>query len=83
MGTKQEPGAFDAHEKALPDEPTFTLLARDWGAPHMVRQWAYQRLREISSGERPESEIAQVDSAISVANEMVRWRRDNDGKWRK
>ena len=33
MATKTKPGAFDCYSKAEPDEPVFTLLARDPSAP--------------------------------------------------
>lgn len=40
MGTKNNPGEFDCHSKAHPDEPTFTLLGRDPLASHIVLLWA-------------------------------------------
>ncbi len=40
MGTKNRPGEFDGYQKAEPDEPMFTLLARDPLAPILVRLWA-------------------------------------------
>jgi hypothetical protein len=43
MGTKNDPGQFDCHAAAEPDEPLFTLLARDPLAPHLVRMWAKAR----------------------------------------
>jgi hypothetical protein len=39
VGTKERPGKFDCYEKAEPDEPYFTLLARDWSAPYLVKAW--------------------------------------------
>lgn len=36
MNTLEEPGPYDALEKALPEEPLFTLLARDFAAPAPV-----------------------------------------------
>lgn len=39
MGSKLEPGAFDAWEKAGEDEPLFVLLARDPLAPAVVEAW--------------------------------------------
>lgn len=47
MGTKLNPGKFDCHAKALPDEPIFTLLARDRSAPFIIRNWAVLRHAEI------------------------------------
>ena len=43
MGTKNNPGRFDCHAKADPDEPIFTLRANDPLAPHVVRLWAFLR----------------------------------------
>lgn len=39
MGTKNDPGKYDCHTKAHPDEPMFTLLGRDPTAYHLVRIW--------------------------------------------
>ena len=82
MGTKQDPGAFDCHDNALPDEPMFTLLARDRSAPHMVRQWAYERQRKIAVGEAPAEDQAKVDEAQRCAADMEIWRATHDGAWR-
>lgn len=43
MGSKNNPGKFDCYEAAHPDEPLFTLLARDPAAPGMLRIWAALR----------------------------------------
>jgi len=43
MGTKNNPGQFDCHAKAHPDEPLFTLLARDPAAAALVMMWAHHR----------------------------------------
>jgi hypothetical protein len=43
MGTKLNPGKFDCYENAEPDEPLFTLLARDPLAPGLVQIWAMLR----------------------------------------
>jgi hypothetical protein len=77
MGTKNNPSAFDCYNVAEPDEPLFTLLARDQSAPGMVRQWAYERAREIYAGTKPESDRAMVDEARAVALQMERWRLDH------
>jgi len=82
MGTKQLPAPFDAYDKALPDEPMFTLLARDNSAPDMVRQWAYEREREIAQGRRPVTDAVMVAEARRCANAMTLWRRENFGAWR-
>lgn len=41
MGTKQE--GCPCYAAAMPDEPLFTLLARDLQAPALVRSWANGR----------------------------------------
>ena len=43
MGTKNNPGKFDCYDAAEPDEPMFTLLARDRLAAHLVSIWAKLR----------------------------------------
>lgn len=82
MGTKQLPGVFDCYDKALPDEPMFTLLARDDSAPDMVRQWAYEREREVAQGRRSPADLAMVAEARRCANAMALWRGENFGAWR-
>lgn len=67
MGSKNNPGAYDAYRKAHPDEPMFTLLGRDPDAPMLVRLWASIRAR---SGEVPE----KVTEALHCANDMEAWR---------
>lgn len=66
MGTKQNPGAYDCHQAAEPDEPLFTLLGRDKHAPTLI--WLWATLRELD-GEDP----AKVDEARSCAVEMMAW----------
>jgi len=83
MGTKDNPGEFDCHAKALPNEETFTLLARDPSAPALVRLWAGIRHMEVDSGKRPESDRKMVDEAQECAERMELWRLANDGAWRK
>lgn len=63
MGTKNNPGKFDCHANAEPDEPYFTLLGRDKHAPALVDEWA--RLRE-AEGEDP----AKVAEARGCAAAM-------------
>lgn len=77
MGTKLNPGAFDCHDKAEPDEPHFTVLARDRQAPELVRNWAWQRAEMIKHGVKPESDRAQVLEALQVANAMEVWHQNN------
>lgn len=83
MATKQNPGPSNCYDAALPDEPMFTLLARDPSAPHVVRQWAYERERAIARGEKSESDAVKVIEARAVADAMQKWRAENDGTWRR
>lgn len=71
MGTKNNPGAYDCHAKAEPDEPLFTLLGRDIHAPVMVRLWADHR--EVA-GEDPKV----VAEARKLAQEMVDYRYERE-----
>lgn len=82
MGTKNNPGPNDCYARAMPDEPVFTLLARDPSAPGFIRAWAERRALEINIAHRPHSDRALVDEAMKCADEMEQWRVDNDGKWR-
>jgi hypothetical protein len=82
MGTKLNPGKFDCYANALPDEPMFTLLARDPYAPWLLEEWAGERETQIENGRRPASDIAMVVEARQCAENMREWRRENDGKWR-
>lgn len=75
MGTKQEPGEYDCHAMAKPDEPLFTLLARDSDAASIVKLWAFLRMQQIELGIRPESDRAQVSEAMRCATDMEIWHR--------
>jgi len=68
MGTKNNPGKYDCYEKADPDEPMFTLLARDANAPALVRQWADIRSQMHGDDEK-------VAEALQCADNMEIWRR--------
>jgi hypothetical protein len=83
MGTKQNPGAFDCHAKALPDEPQFTLLARDPDFSRLVRKWARRREADVLCGLRPVDDLGMVTEARRTADAGRRWRVANDGLWRK
>lgn len=82
MGTKNNPGAYDCYANALPDEPMFILLGRDPSAPTLVAEWANEREEAIVLGHRPQSDMAMVEEARECARNMLRWRAENDGKWR-
>lgn len=60
----------DCYLKALPDEPTFTLLGRDPDAPATVRRWA--ELRKSTEGITP-----KVLGAYQIAEDMERWAEAN------
>lgn len=83
MGTKANPARYDCYTNALPDEPMFILLGRDPDAPFLVSEWAGRREHQINISNRPESDRAMVEEARQCAEAMRRWRRENDGKWRK
>lgn len=76
MGTKERPGTFDCYDAAEPDEPMFTLLARDESAPELVEGWAIRRYRRLL--ERPPlmaRDLRKVAEALQCANNMRRWKR--------
>lgn len=90
MGTKNEPGEFDCHAKAEPDEPRFTLLARDPLAPHLVRLWAAARRGDLYGGLTLLSDLfmaqgfplvdeAKESEADTCADEMGDWRDEHNG----
>lgn len=73
MGSKNNPGAHDCYGAALPDEPMFTLLARDASAPDLIRQWASRRAIGCDSTE----ESAKINEAMVCASAMELWRVEN------
>lgn len=82
MGTKQHPAPNDCYARALPDEPMFTLLARDPMAPDLIDDWADRRVFDIQCGRRSIDDAAMVAEARQCAVAMREWRTANDGKWR-
>lgn len=87
MGTKNNPDEFDCYRKALPDEPMFTLLARDRHAPDSVDKWADNRELEIRRGyggdkNKLADELHQLALARQCAGAMRAWRRQNMGVWK-
>lgn len=82
MGTKNNPGTFDCYQRALPDEPMFTILARDPDFQDFVSSWARRRQMAIDCGDRPVDDQAAVDEAYRCAEDGARWRRENNGRWR-
>jgi hypothetical protein len=83
MGSKTNPGKFDCHANALPDEPMFVLLARDPDFAELVLMWADKRQSAVRCGERPDTDTALVAEARQCALNGARWRKENLGKWRK
>lgn len=83
MGTRDNPGEFDCHGRALPDEPLFTVLARDIDYAAVVCEWAYRRLHRIARGEAPFSDVRKVIEALESADHGTDWRAANLGKWRR
>lgn len=81
MGTKANPGEFDGYGRALPDEPMFTLLARDPRAASLVDAWAKWCVDAINEGERPDIDVAKADDARRIAQAMRDWREANEGAW--
>lgn len=92
MSTIEEPGAYDALEKALPGETMFPILARDPCGPATITEWA--RLRRNAAfkkyGTNPTgadaallaAELRQAANAEEVAQKMADWRKnetDQDG----
>lgn len=82
--TLEQPGPFDALEKAMPEEPIFTLLGRDPCAPPTITEWArlrrndaIKRLGDSKSREDKEAlkaELIQCAEAEEVALAMADWR---------
>lgn len=83
MGTKRNPGLFCGYSAALPDEPYFTLLARDATAPVVVRTWAKYREFSIKRGTHPKTDLPMLENALGVAGQMEAWRAANEGAWRR
>lgn len=80
MGTKNNPGSYDCHAAAEPDEPMFVLLARDPIAPLLVRNWVHMRMQQIVQGIKPNTpeQMAKISEALKCADEMdLFWRRKN------
>ena len=74
MGTKLKPGVYDGYNRALHDEPMFTLLARDPMAPKLVDLWADKRQSDINEGVCPITDVVKVNEARACAEEMRSWR---------
>ena len=88
MGTKNNPGQFDCHAKAHPDEPIFTLRGKDVSAPYLVEMWTFLRQGKFEEARsvlelaiedgRVRSLVGDCDKfneAFQVAEDMRAWRR--------
>lgn len=76
MGTKNNPGAFDCHADAGPDEPTFTLRAKDPVAAEVIRFWIAMRKKHYYDhpGEFDDHrEHARWNSATFCAMQFEDW----------
>lgn len=71
MGTKNAPAPNDCYHKAEPDEPLFTLLARDPEAPAVVRYWAMLRASREGFSEK-------IAEALRCADAMDEWRQNKE-----
>lgn len=83
MGTRNNPGVNDCYDRALPDEPRFTLLARDPDFRRLLQEWAGKREADVLCGERPEKDGVLVAEARLLALQGSKWRREHMGEWRK
>ncbi len=87
MGTKNNPGKFDCHANAEPDEPMFILLARDPLAPFLTSLWAKVRLGDYEAAEAvfnrmirdhlmkygAEPDVDKAGEAMECASTMFDW----------
>jgi|SRR5882672_7618846 len=88
MGTKNNPGRFDCHASAEPDEPLFTLLGRDRLAGHLVSIWSKVKMGDMEAvgvvfldmlhkhavAYGMEPDVERADEAMQCALEMFRFR---------
>jgi hypothetical protein len=74
MGTKENPGQYDAYKKADPDEQMFTLIGRDRMAPSLVDLWALAREAGGDEDEAPVIKEAR-DTASFMRNDLYLRRR--------
>ncbi len=72
MGTKENPQPNDCYTKALPEEETFTLTARDAASPKAIRSWVNERIH-LGKNKRNDPEIVE---ALACAASMEAQRKD-------
>lgn len=81
--TKNQPGPFDALEKAEPGEPLFPLLARDPCAPGAITEWCRLRRnraiklwgdsKRVADKKLLAAELDQCANAEEVALQFEEW----------
>lgn len=75
MSTKINPGRFNCYAAAMPDEPIFTILARDPAFPATVDFW---RSCRIDFGKnKSDDDLDRLVAAKDEADAAVRWREAN------
>ena len=92
MSTKDNPSRFDCYARALPDEPTFTLLGRDPLAAGLVHLWTSLRRHDwsgaitnlshlafVAMGFRVERE-EKIKEALDCARSMTNWMTSNENE---
>lgn len=87
MGTKENPGKHDCYANAAPDEPLFTLLARDPLALFLVSIWSSMRMGDFEAARVKfdkmiettglryslEPDVDKASEALDVAQRMGAW----------
>jgi hypothetical protein len=76
--TAAQPGPYDPLEKAKPDEPIFTLVARDPHAPATVLHWvglARAAAMEIEDHEQRRHDLQKCTEAEMIACDMITFRK--------
>lgn len=68
MGTKNNPGKFDCYNAAEPDEPMFTLLARDPLAGFLVSIWSSMRYGDFEAAQvKFDAMVSKVGARYAVS----------------
>jgi hypothetical protein len=75
MSTKSNPGRFNCHAAAFPDETIFTLLARDPAFPATVEFWVSERIRLGKN--QTEDDKARLSAALEESEAAANWRAAN------
>lgn len=76
--TAAHPGPYDPLDKAKPDEPVFTLIARDPHAPATVVHWASLAravAMEIEDEEQRRHDLQKCTEAEMIACDMINYRK--------